>query len=183
MTFDPKIHNRRSIRLSAYDYSKTGMYFVTACTQNHECLFGNVIEGKMRLSEIGRVVESIWNEISLHFPQVELDEFVIMPNHVHGIIGIGTSQKIGAGRKIAPSFSTLPSSMTVASSAPALGKIMRSFKSRSAIAANKLPGRTSKPLWQRNYWERVIRHDEELHDIREYISNNPLQWHLDQLYR
>ena len=183
MTFDPKIHHRRSIRLSTYDYSQAGMYFVTTCTQNHECLFGNIVDGKMHLNEIGRLVESMWNEITQHFQQVELDELVIMPNHIHGIIGIGTFQEECAGRKTAPVFSTFPSSMTVANSAPPLGKIMRSFKSRSAIAANKLLGRTSKPLWQRNYWERVIRHDKELQDIREYISNNPLQWHLDQLYR
>lgn len=86
--FDPDKHHRRSIRLPGYDYSRAGAYFVTICAQDRACLFGDIADGVMRLNDAGRVVERCWHEIPIHFPHVELDEFVIMPNHVHGIIVI-----------------------------------------------------------------------------------------------
>ncbi len=189
MTFDNKIHHRKSIRLQNYDYSQAGAYFITICTQNKQCLFGDIVDDEMQLNDVGRIIQSIWNEISIYYPQVELDEFVIMPNHVHGIINIRSST-LGAGRKLAPAFSTLPSSMSVASSVPAefssiaptIGSIMRRFKSMSAIVVNKSLGRSSQPLWQRNYWERVVRDEKELHGMQEYIVNNPRQWKLDKLH-
>lgn len=89
MKFDPAIQDRRSIRLERYDYSSAGAYFVTICTQNRECLFGEVVDGAMQLNDAGKVAEQCWQEIPSHFPHAELDEFVIMPNHVHGILVIG----------------------------------------------------------------------------------------------
>jgi putative transposase len=168
MTFDNKIHHRKSIRLANYDYSQAGAYFITICTQNRECLFGEIVGDEMQLNDAGRIIQLIWNEIPIHYPQVELDEFVIMPNHVHGIINIRSSA-LGAASS-APTES------------PTVGKIMRRFKSMSAIAVNKSRSRSLQPLWQRNYWERVVRDEKELHGMQEYIVNNPRQWELDKLH-
>ena len=88
MRFDPERHHRRSIRLKGYDYRKSGAYFVTICTQNRECLFGEIVDGQMILNDVGRMVQSLWDELPRHFPNVELDAFGAMPNHVHGIIMI-----------------------------------------------------------------------------------------------
>jgi REP element-mobilizing transposase RayT len=84
--FDPDVHRRRSIRLKGYDYSQPGAYFVTICTFQRECTLGEIVEGKMVLSREGEVVEAVWKGIPSHFPNVELDEFILMPNHLHGII-------------------------------------------------------------------------------------------------
>jgi REP element-mobilizing transposase RayT len=88
MKYDPTIHRRRSIRLQGYDYSQAGAYFVTICTHNRQCLFGGIADRKMRLNDAGRVVQQCWDRIPTHFPHVELDGFVVMPNHVHGIVVI-----------------------------------------------------------------------------------------------
>jgi len=88
MRYDPNRHHRRSIRLSGYDYSQAGAYFITICTQDRACLFGDVVDGEMRLNDAGRVAQQCWRQIPAHFPNVELDEFVVMPNHVHGILVI-----------------------------------------------------------------------------------------------
>jgi REP element-mobilizing transposase RayT len=113
MKYDPDIHHRHSIRLREYDYSANGAYFVTICTQGRECLFGDIVEGQMNLNDAGRMVEEVWLKLPERFPQITLDERVIMPNHFHGIICIvGVPKKQGA-----------------ASSAPTLGAIMRVFKS------------------------------------------------------
>ncbi|MGH8050994.1 MAG: transposase [Arenimonas sp.] len=164
MTFDNKIHHRKSICLRHYDYSQAGGYFITVCTQDRECLFGDIVDDEMQLNDSGLIIKAIWQEIPSHCPQIELDAFVVMPNHFHGFFYIS------------------PSELGAASSAPTVGKIMRRFKSTSAIAVNKLLGRASQPLWQRNYWERVVRDEKELHAMQEYIGNNPLQWHLDKLH-
>ena len=86
MKYDPDKHHRRSIRLKGYDYSQAGAYFVTICTQDRECLFGDVVDGEMRLNDAGQMVHRIWNDLSVKYPDIEMDEFVVMPNHVHGII-------------------------------------------------------------------------------------------------
>ena len=88
MAYDPTHHKRRSLRLPGYDYSLPGAYFITICTHRHECLFGNIIDGRMGLDDVGRTVHACWNEIPDHFPYVTVDEFVVMPNHVHGIFFI-----------------------------------------------------------------------------------------------
>lgn len=164
MTFDNKIHHRKSIRLRNYDYSQAGAYFITVCTQNKECLFGDIIDDEMQFNDAGRIIQLMWNEIPMHYPQVELDVYVIMPNHFHGI------------------FDIRPSEPGAASSAPTVGRIMRRFKSMSAIAVNRSLGRSLQALWQRNYWERVVRDEKELHGLQEYIVNNPRQWALDKLH-
>ena len=123
----------------------------------------------MSLNEYGQIAHNCWKEIPKHFSNVDIDEFIVMPNHVHGIIII-----VGAGLALPKS------NQGAASSAPTVGDIIRVFKSISAIKVNRIPGRTGIPFWQLNYYEHIIRNDVELNRIREYIQNNSLQWHLDR---
>jgi len=170
MTNDPHRLNRHSIRLRGYDYTQAGLYFLTICAYRGQCLFGKIRNGKMLFNEAGRIVLRVWQALPARFPSVSLDTWVVMPNHFHGIIvlqGAGLTPMKGA-----------------ASSAPtpgrvALGRIARAFKSLSAIQVNRKLGRTGSPLWQRNYYERVIRRGADLDDIRRYIAENPSRWAED----
>lgn len=170
-------HNRRSIRLQGYDYAKPGSYFITLCTQNGQCLFGKILGRRMDLSSAGHMVYLVWEELSSRYPGVETDAFVVMPNHVHGIITL-----VGAGPCACPGISGQPQGV-----APTMGlpDVVHHFKTMSTkrysdgVRQLKWPPYTGK-LWQRNYYERVIRNNRELNRVREYIVNNPLQWELDQ---
>ena len=166
MTHDPERRHRRSIRLKGYDYAQAGAYFVTVCTQDRVCLFGNVVDGKMRLNAVGQMVQAAWGDLPNHYPHVELDEFVIMPNHVHGIIFI-----VGAGFKPAP---------TIPIKCHGLAEIVRAFKTFSARRINQHLGMSGVPVWQRNYYEHIIRDESSLNRIRQYILDNPLRWTLDR---
>ena len=170
MTYNPDVHHRRSIRLREYDYSSAGAYFVTLCVQGRECLFGSVVDGGMQLNEAGRTVEGAWRVLAERFPNVMVDECIVMPNHVHGIIVITDS----VGAPLAAPETVVHQG--AASSSPTLGSLIRTLKSLSAIAVNRLLDRQGCPLWQRNYYERVIRDEEELAGIREYIRCNPMKW-------
>jgi putative transposase len=161
--FDPKIHNRRSIRLKGYDYSHSGYYFITICTQNKSCLFGLIENGIMHLNELGVIVNSHLENIGHRFPQVRVVDYVIMPNHIHCILVIENDEETHAKRST-------------------LGQILRFFKSKSAIEINKMLGRENDRLWQRNYYEHIIRNEEELANIQEYIFRNPSQWDKDEYY-
>jgi len=172
MRYDKNLHHRRSIRLKAYDYSQTGMYFLTICVNERACLFGEIKNGAMSLNDAGKIVESTWNDLPGHYAHVALDEFVIMPDHVHGIIVIDAH--VGAGFKPAP---TKP-----APTRHGLPEIVRAFKTFSSRRINEARGMRGVSLWQRNYWERVIRNEQELTGLREYIHNNQLQWELDKLH-
>lgn len=175
MTINPKKHNRRSIRLRGYDYTQPGGYFVTICAYQHKCVLGKIREGKMILSHFGEIVQTEWFKTSKIRPNVELfrDEFVIMPNHVHGIIWIVES--VGAQYHCAPTSEEF--GKPVPGSLPT---IVRSFKSAVTRCVNKIREEPGSPFWQRNYYERVIRNDYELNTIREYIKNNPMKWDLDR---
>jgi putative transposase len=173
---NPAPHHRRSIRLQGYDYASAGAYFVTICTKDRECLFGDITDAIMQINDAGRIVQQCWQNIPLHFPHVQLDEYIIMLNHIHGIICIETA--VGA-----KNFSPLPTlhirprgtSKTIGAIA-----IVRGFK----IGVTKWMRQHTAihDVWQRNYWEHVIRDDAKLNSIREYIYNNPAQWELDELY-
>ncbi len=171
MVCDPKYHNRRSIRLNGYDYARAGAYFVTICTHRRECLFGDVVNGEMRLNNARRAARQCWNGIPDYFPNVRLDEWVIMPNHVHGIIFI----IVGANN-----HSPLPTNATSRprGTSKTIGSIVRGFK----IGVSKWMRKHTSVhnVWQRGYYEHIIRTDESLNRIREYIINNPLQWALDR---
>ena len=153
---------RRSPRLVGYDYSQAGLYFVTACTWNREPVLGDVIAGGMRLSPAGRAVASAWETLPVRFPAVDLDAFVVMPNHVHGILFLGANP-------------ALPKD----TAAPTLAAVLRAFKSVSAIDANRTLNRPGRPFWQRSYHDHIIRHDRALDRIRRYIADNPARWDTD----
>jgi REP element-mobilizing transposase RayT len=187
MTFNPDIHHRRSIRLREYDYASTGACFVTVCTHERECLFGWIDGEVMAVNDAGRVVETVWHTLPTRFPDIQLDEFVVMPNHIHFLIFlVGTAlappHPDSTGKNIRGQTTNQGAAeiQGAASSAPTLGAIMRAFKSISAIEINRLLRRQGQPLWQRNYYERVVRDESELNGFREYIQFNPTRWKDDE---
>lgn len=170
-TFDPDIHHRRSLRLRHYDYSQAGAYFITICTHNRECLFGNVESDTVLLNDVGRVVQGVWGVLPVNFPGVVLDAFVIMPNHIHGVIVLNDA----GAQFIAPDNNQGAINRT-----PTLGEIIRAFKARCTHGINQLRSTQEMPVWQRNFYEHVIRGESSLREIREYIANNPAQWAFDR---
>jgi putative transposase len=181
MTDTPATHHRRSIRLRGYDYSQAGAYFITICTHNRECLFGEIVDGEMRLRPFGRIVTEQWNDIPSRFPVVAPDAFTVMPNHIHGIIVI-----VGAPLAGAQSM-TGGYTRATARVAPTTGDIIGAYKSLCVHHCLKWINLNASTLilgqlWQRNYWEHIIRNETELNRIREYIRNNPAQWESDRLY-
>jgi putative transposase len=165
-----ELHHRRSIRLYFYDYSSPGLYFVTVCVQKKELLFGDIADGGVVLGRTGQEVRRIWESLLQRFGSVALDAFVVMPNHIHGTIEI-------VGAPLAP-----PGSYRQADpeSQPTLGAIVRTFRSTSAISVNGLLNRSERGVWQRNYYEHIVRDQDELAKIREYIAENPLWWAQDR---
>ena len=183
MKYDPARHHRQSIRLRGYDYTQAGAYFVTIVVRGRECLLGDVIGGEMRLNDYGRAVAAEWQKIPARFPHVTTDASIVMPNHLHGIIVIGD----GVGAKLPPTHA-MAYSKSLAGASPlrptgttpgSLGAIMQNFKSTSTRQVNALRRTSGLPLWQRNYFERIIRDEQGLNRIRDYIINNPLKWTLD----
>lgn len=164
MRFDPQRHHRRSIRLAGFDYSQPGAYFVTICTHNREL--------SLEAEAVKTAVLTAWDSLPGRFPHVALDKFVVMPNHVHGILMFGFVAESAEATVVA-------SSGGAASSAPTLGRVVRAFKSVSAIEANRITGRSGQPFWQRNYYEHIIQDEDELNIIRQYIQDNPLKWDED----
>jgi len=179
MKYNPEKHHRRSIRLPEYDYSKPGGYYITIVTQNRECLFGDVVDGKMILNDFGRFVQKCWMEIPVIYPHVTLDKFVIMPNHIHGILMIiKNNESVGAIHE-SPLHESPQRNSPLQRRKMTLPKIIGRFKMNTAKYINKMRNSPGIPVWQRNYWEHVIRDDNDLNRIREYIINNPLQWEMD----
>ena len=161
---------RRSLRLPGYDYAQTGAYFVTICTRGRVCFLGDVVDGEVRLSEFGRLANSVWLELPRHYPHVRLDAWVVMPNHVHGIVMLKlTDDVVGAGLKPAPTGRRRHG----------IPEVVRAFKTYSARCINAARGATGTPFWQRNYYEHVIRDEESLDRIRRYIAENPARWDED----
>lgn len=171
-----KIYNRKSIRLKDYDYSQNGMYFITICTQNRNCILSNIIasdvgaglvSAQIKLTEIGNIINNIYLNLENQFENIKLHDFIIMPNHIHGII------------EISKRADTRP--------APTLSDIICAFKSKSTdymlkgIKMGKYKP-IDKRLWQRNYYEHVIRNEKEYIQIVEYIINNPINWNEDEYY-
>ncbi|KAF0196380.1 MAG: hypothetical protein FD169_997 [Bacillota bacterium] len=164
---ETKPYKRRSIRLPDYDYSTSGAYFVTICSHKGQCIFGNVVDGATDLSPLGKLVENFWLAIPEHFPQAYLDDYVIMPNHIHGIIVLEESSYAGAesfGRPTKGSLAT----------------VLRSFK---AAVTKEIKGQMrTNDVWQRGYYEHVIRNDRAMLEIKEYILTNALKWELDDMH-
>src|SRR6185295_6257382 len=160
--YNPEIHRRRSIRLKGYEYNRSGAYFVTICTKNRECLFGEIKNGKMKLNDAGKMVMYWWEKMNDKFPTIKTDEYVVMPNHFHGIIVIVGAAPCGRPADSASNFGQ-PHGV-----APTLGNTMNWFKTMTTndyingIKQNNWPSINGK-LWQRNYYEHIIRTDDELH--------------------
>jgi putative transposase len=166
-------YHRRSIRLATYDYDQAGAYFVTICTFERRFLLGVVVAGEMQLSAYGSIIAVCWDEIPQHFAGVELDVFVVMPNHVHGIFVL--SDGVMAGRAMHAS----PLQSKSGARPGSVGAIVGAFKSAANRRINQMRGTPGASVWQRNYYERIIRNDKELNGIREYIIYNPALWEQD----
>jgi REP element-mobilizing transposase RayT len=173
---DNKKHHRRSIRLKDYDYSQAGAYFVTICVKDMKCILGKIQSSKMRLSKIGGIIQQYWEEIPNHFDSVKLDVFVVMPNHLHGIVYITDDCRgvqLNAPTKNAPNFYS-----SISPGRKTLSVVIRTFK--AAVTTHCRKSRIHSSLWQRNYYEHIIRNEEKLDLIRGYILYNPLQWQYDR---
>lgn len=199
MTYDPERHNRQSIRLSEYDYRSPGVYFVTACAADRRCLFGAVIDGQMHTNDYGDIVVEEWRRTEQVRDRVIVDTFVVMPNHTHGVIIItdppdadspqqsspastGTAEN-DRGRDSSatnPYHDKSPNRTFGGAIAGSLSTIMRQFKSMVTKRVNRLCDTTGASVWQRNFYERVVRTRDELERIRTYIRRNPAQWDEDR---
>jgi putative transposase len=185
MPYDPSRHHRQSIRLRAYDYSQSGAYFVTLVTQGRALLFSNPV--------FQRVVETLWQRIPQHCPHVALDAWVVMPKHLHGILLLDSSAadhtrmpKEPAGVDRASTKSSVCGAVRLSATVPvrgplpaSLGTIVGNFKAVTTRRINAIRKTQGARVWQRNYYERVIRNERELEATREYIRNNPVNWTLD----
>jgi len=185
--YDPDIHHRRSIRRRDFDYSSTGAYFVTICTQGRECLFGSICNGVLTLNEAGRMVAEIWTTLSDRFPNIMIDTFTVMPNHFHGIVMLYDRRSESCIRPITMDdhIQGDHKDRPYGTAADSVGRIVQAFKSLTTNAYIRgvkeahwpsFPGR----FWQRNYYERIIRNEEEMATIREYIASNPIKWTEDK---
>ena len=172
MRYDPNIHHRRSIRLKNHSYTEIGAYFITICTYQKQRLFGNIKNGKMQLNSLGAIATHCWQEIPNHFSHIQLDVFVIMPNHLHGILWISDDSKLEA--KINKLRNV---------TAGSIPNIVRCYKAAVTKHINQIcqQKRTSL-VWQRNFYEEIISDEKALNNIRSYILNNPLNWCDDQEY-
>lgn len=161
-------HKRRSIRLKDYDYTQSSAYFITVCTEKRHNILGNVIDSKMYLNKFGQIVADSWIWFHEQYSYVELDEWIIMPNHLHGIIV--TTAGLEGGSRTAP---------TDVIKYKSLGRLIGAFKTISTKQINEVRSMPGAPIWQRNYYEHIIRNEEDLNECREYIINNPIKWELD----
>ncbi len=184
MGFNPAIHHRRSIRIPLFNYSSSGRYFITVCVQERECLLGSIKNGIVSFSDIGHIVKEVWDELPQRFPRIRLDECIVMPNHFHGIIwidGIG-APLVGAPPvdAIAIRAGTRPAPTGFHST---LGDVIGAFKSITTVRYITLRQKffvsVRTKLWQRNYWEHIIRNEVDLDRIRTYIIQNPIEWEAD----
>lgn len=203
---EPKLSlpDRKSIRLKDFDYSNIGGYFITICSQNMRCLFGEVENGEMKPNLFGKMVEMEWKNLETRFPQIELDVWTAMPNHFHGIVMILRRPEMVTANNPSPIRAMTSIARTseprvrlllagedklhpYGTEEGSLGRIMQAFKSITTVTFLKTlkeSGRRSESgkLWHRNYYEHVIRNESDLAMIREYIQNNPLRWELDRFY-
>ena len=157
---------RKPNRLRDYDYSQEGYYFISICTRGRKEFFGDIREGKIDLNRFGESVNQCWYDLPRHYPNSSLDSFVIMPNHIHGIIVIDNDDVVGNGLKPFPTHG--------------LSEIIRGFKTFSSRKINEKIEIDNKFQWQKSFYDHIIRGERSLDLIREYIQNNPLKWDLDR---
>lgn len=163
------VPHRKQLRLLGYDYKNVGSYFITICTENRRCLFEKVVDGEMIMNDVGKMIYEVWSGLPSRYPGVQMDFFVIMPNHIHAIVFLGA---VDQGYK---------SDYTMIS----LSDLVRNFKTYTAsrysqgVKKNGWPN-FSKRLWQRNYYEHIIRNENSLEKIQQYINENPMRWNDDE---
>ena len=174
----PQLPSRRSVRLQGYNYRQKGAYFVTICAYQKSCLFGQIRDGGMVVNDLGMVINECWQQISQVRRGVETDAFVVMPNHIHGIIFKLDVEPVDSA---AQSFRENRLSASISRSA-SLGVIVGQFKRAVAIRSRALAIQPKQPVWQRSFYEHIIRNERSLDDIRKYIVENPARWHDDSLY-
>ncbi|MFA5769951.1 MAG: transposase [Patescibacteria group bacterium] len=175
------IYRIPSSRLSNWNYSENGYYFVTICTKEREHYFGEIINNKMNLSKIGKIVQKYWFEIPYHFPFVELDEFIVMPNHIHGITIIKNQHNFVC-RDVINHVSTENTNKNIFSKISpmnkhSLGAIIRWYKGRTTFEIRKQKFNFS---WQTRFYDQIIRNEKSLYYIRQYIRDNPINWETDR---
>ena len=213
MNYNPQKHHRRSIRLKGYDYSQAGLYFITICCDDRKHRFGTVANGQMQLNEFGQIAWHEWGKLSERFPNITLDVFQIMPNHVHGVIMVGATLAVAPNVddavapndkcSVAPTDNgSFPQNKTNglddcdkmilhigagASPAPTsivtIGDMVGAYKSlvsRGCLEIYKSKHQTMGKLWQRNYYEHIIRNEQSYRNISDYIINNPAKWTDDR---
>jgi REP element-mobilizing transposase RayT len=185
MKYDPKIHHRRSIRLRNYDYSWPGAYYVTICAFNKSCIFGQVVEHQMHENECGHIVREQWLESGRIRKEIELDAFIVMPNHMHGILWIlgprGEHVLMKSGFVLP--LDRMPKDTPRAVPAMrhrSLASWAAGFKSAITSRVRKIWNKPQAAVWQEDYFERIVRDEEELNKIREYIMTNPTRWGSDR---
>jgi REP element-mobilizing transposase RayT len=164
-------YRRRSIRLPGYDYSQPGLYFVTICTQNQKCLFGKIKNGIVHPNRYGEIIWEQWEWLEKQYPYIELDTWILMPNHLHGIIYIKHQNlrlDCRGGSRTAPTADGLKQKT--------LGRLIGAFKTVSTKRINHIRKSTGSKLWQRGYYEHIIRDEQEYYAIRKYILDNPIHW-------
>jgi putative transposase len=157
MNYNPELHHRRSIRLKGYDYSTAGAYFITICTHDREQLFGDIVDRIMVLNELGDIAQLHWQKLERHHANLILDRSLVMPNHLHGMMILDS----------------------LIEDSKSISEIIGSFKTFSAREINKVRKLKGVPVWQRNYYERIIRTETELDYVRQYIVDNPINWQTD----
>ena len=190
MTYNSDIHQRRSTRLPGYDYSQPGAYFITICTKNKECLFGGIVAGEMQLNGAGEMIQRWYDALENHFAGIQRGEIICMPNHIHFIIN-----NVGADRCVCPPFVPQSKPGRTHRCAPTkqfdstnLSTVIQWFKTMTTneyihgVKHHGWPPFAGK-LWQRNYYDHIIRNDTDLNRIREYMQTNPAKWESDSLYQ
>jgi putative transposase len=184
--YDPQVHHRRSIRLKGYDYASPGAYFVTICVRQGECVLGKIVDGQMELSDFGRIAAESWQWLAEQYPYVTLDAWVVMPNHLHGIIIINDDPPCRGGSQGGGGLQGRGGSRTAPTPAPTghkpLGRLIGAFKTVSTKRINQMRDTPGQPFWQRNYYEHIIRNPTAHERIRQYIATNPARWTDDQLH-
>ncbi|HMG14646.1 MAG TPA: transposase [Saprospiraceae bacterium] len=183
MKFNPLIHHRKSIRLKGYDYSSSGLYFITFIVNQRECSFGEIVNDIMILNESGLIVTKYLNEIEKKYVQIELNKYVIMPNHIHLIIEIHTEVTNISEANMLLESETIEISERDKRRKMLLSKFVGWLKMNTAKEINILNQNSGGNFWQRDYYEHIIRDIESYKRIANYISNNPTNWNLDEFYK
>ena len=164
-SYNPKIHKNTSMRSKGYNYAKPGKYFVTMVTKNRKCLFGQITNGLMVLNEFGLVIKQCWEWLENQYEYVELDEFVVMPNHFHGIIILNDERGVSRNTSSVIPLNRKP-----------LGRLVGAFKTVSTKQINQIRKTPGVKVWQRDFHDQIIRGREDLHRIRQYVQVNPQKW-------